>query len=34
VARANILAAKSGLSDRVFNVGSGRQTSLIEQAQA
>ena len=30
VARANLLAAQSGISDDVFNVGSGTQTSLNE----
>lgn len=30
VARANILAAKSAVTDEVFNVASGRETSLLE----
>lgn len=30
VARANVLAAEADVSDEVFNVGSGRETSLIE----
>jgi UDP-glucose 4-epimerase len=30
VARANILAAKSDVSDQVFNVGSGTETTLLE----
>lgn len=34
VARANLLAAKAGVSARVFNVGSGRETSLLELAEA
>ena len=33
VARANILAARSGASDAVFNVGSGTETSLLELAE-
>lgn len=34
IARANILAAKSGVVDEVFNVASGEETSLIDLAQA
>ena len=34
VARANILAAESDLTDVVFNVASGTETSLLELAQA
>jgi len=34
IARANILAARSALTDRVFNVGSGRETSLNDLARA
>ncbi len=34
VARANILAAKADTTDRVFNVASGTETSLLELAQA
>ena len=34
VANANVLAAKSDLADRVLNVGSGIETSLIELAEA
>jgi UDP-glucose 4-epimerase len=34
IARANILAATSPLSDAVFNVGSGTETSLLELAHA
>lgn len=33
IARANILAAKADASDDVFNVASGRETSLLELAQ-
>lgn len=33
IARANVLAAKSEFSDRVFNVASGVETSLIELAR-
>lgn len=33
VARANILAAKADATDRVFNVGSGTETSLLELAE-
>lgn len=33
VARANILAAKSAISDEVFNVASGTETSLLELLQ-
>ena len=33
IARANILAASSPLTDRVFNVASGTETSLLELAQ-
>jgi UDP-glucose 4-epimerase len=34
VARANILAARSDISDEVFNVASGEETSLAELAQS
>ena len=34
VARANLLAARAGVSDEVFNVASGVETSLIDLAQA
>jgi UDP-glucose 4-epimerase len=34
VARANILAAKSEISDEIFNIGSGTETSLAQLAQA
>ena len=34
IARANILAAKSAVSDEVFNVASGEETSLIGLAEA
>ncbi len=34
VARANILAAKSNISDVVFNIGSGAETSLLELAKS
>lgn len=34
VARANILGAKSPVTDEVFNVGVGAETSLVELAQA
>jgi UDP-glucose 4-epimerase len=34
IARANILAAKSDVSDQVFNIASGRETSLLELAHA
>jgi UDP-glucose 4-epimerase len=34
VARANILAAQSDVTDRVFNVGSGTETSLLDLARA
>jgi UDP-glucose 4-epimerase len=34
VARSNILAAKADVSDQVFNVASGAETSLLELAQA
>ncbi|NGN43829.1 NAD-dependent epimerase/dehydratase family protein [Mesorhizobium sp. CGMCC 1.15528] len=33
IARANILAAKSDVTDEVFNVASGEETSLLELAQ-
>ena len=33
VARANILAAKAQVSDSVYNVGSGTETSLLELAR-
>lgn len=33
VARANVLAAKAPVTDRVYNVGSGTETSLLELAQ-
>src|SRR6202022_1247265 len=34
VARANILGAKANISDEVFNVASGTETSLLELAQS
>jgi UDP-glucose 4-epimerase len=34
IARANILAARPGLTDEVFNIASGAETSLLELAQA
>jgi UDP-glucose 4-epimerase len=34
VARANLLAADSDVTDEVFNIGSGTETSLIELAHA
>ncbi len=34
IARANILAAESGVSDEIFNVASGQETSLRELAEA
>ncbi len=34
IARANILAAKSNVSDQIFNIASERETSLLELAQA
>jgi len=34
IARANILAARSDVTDEVFNVASGTETSLKELAQA
>jgi UDP-glucose 4-epimerase len=34
VARANILGAKADVSDEVFNVASGRETSLAQLAQS
>jgi UDP-glucose 4-epimerase len=34
IARANILAAKSDLTDEVFNIASGRETSLRDLAAA
>jgi UDP-glucose 4-epimerase len=34
VARANILAAQADVTDRVYNVGSGEETSLVGLAQA
>jgi UDP-glucose 4-epimerase len=34
VARANILAAKANVTDEVFNVGSGKETSLVQLAEA
>jgi UDP-glucose 4-epimerase len=34
VARANILAAKADVSDEIFNVGSGVETSLNQLAEA
>jgi len=34
VARANILAAKADVSDQVFNIASGSETSLLQLAQA
>ncbi len=33
IARANMLAAKSGVTDEIFNVASGTETSLLELAQ-
>ena len=33
IARANILAAKAGVSDRVYNIGSGTETSLNDLAR-
>jgi UDP-glucose 4-epimerase len=34
VARANVLAAASSVTDEVFNIGSGREISLLDLAQA
>jgi UDP-glucose 4-epimerase len=34
VARANVLAATSGVSQGIYNVASGTETSLLEMAQA
>jgi len=34
IARANVLAAKADITDRVYNVASGQETSLIELADA
>jgi UDP-glucose 4-epimerase len=34
IARANLLAAASHVSDKVFNIGSGTETSLVELAEA
>ena len=34
IARANLLAASSDATDEVFNIGSGRETSLVELAEA
>jgi UDP-glucose 4-epimerase len=34
IARANLLAASADVTDEVFNIGSGTETSLIELAQA
>jgi UDP-glucose 4-epimerase len=34
IARANLLAASADVTDEVFNIGSGEETSLIELAQA
>jgi UDP-glucose 4-epimerase len=34
IARANILAAEAGVSDAVYNIASGVETSLLELAQA
>jgi len=34
IARANLLAASSGVTDTVFNIGSGTETSLTELARA
>jgi UDP-glucose 4-epimerase len=34
IARANLCAAEGAVSDRVFNIGSGVETSLLELAQA
>ncbi|MGD0041326.1 MAG: GDP-mannose 4,6-dehydratase, partial [Isosphaeraceae bacterium] len=34
IARANLLAAASDVTDAVFNIGSGTETSLVELAEA
>jgi nucleoside-diphosphate-sugar epimerase len=34
IARANLLAASADVTDEVFNIGSGKETSLIELAEA
>jgi UDP-glucose 4-epimerase len=34
IARANLLAARSDLTDEVFNIGSGTETSLVDLARA
>jgi UDP-glucose 4-epimerase len=34
IARANLLAAECGVSDEVFNIGSGTETNLLELAEA
>ena len=34
IARANVLAAASGVTDDVFNIGSNTETSLVELAEA
>ncbi len=34
IARANILAAEAGVTDRVYNIARGEETSLLELAQA
>jgi UDP-glucose 4-epimerase len=34
IARANLLAAAADLTDEVFNIGSGTETSLVELARA
>jgi UDP-glucose 4-epimerase len=34
IARANVLAASADVTDEVFNIGSGKETSLIELAEA
>jgi UDP-glucose 4-epimerase len=34
IARANLLAASEDVTDEVFNIGSGTETSLVELAEA
>jgi UDP-glucose 4-epimerase len=34
IARANVLAASADVTDEVFNIGSGKETSLVELAEA
>jgi UDP-glucose 4-epimerase len=34
IARANLLAASADVTDEVFNIGSGTETSLVELAEA